>query len=253
VGNIRVLKDIIGRPFWSRQHGAYITIITAWIIAVIGSENWNFLQPVILLFLLAGLNFSELFAEKFKRKTPLPVSKKYWLNIYLIITIITGLFILVYHPLMKYFIFVGLSAVILYSLLSFRRMQKSIISELVLFALFSVFGLLAYLPSRQIEWNQVFTLFIFMFIYFSISIFTVKVRLNKINRYAPLIYVFCTVLFLYFISGLSFLFYAISFLLLAKGLFASVFYELYRKLDIKTIGIFESISHVLLILIFIFR
>src|SRR5436189_2743487 len=86
------------KPYWSKQHGAYITLFTSWLIAIIASGRFLPLQIIILLFILSGLNFSELFSEKFRRKSPLPSKKSFWFLIYALISISTGTIILFNHP-----------------------------------------------------------------------------------------------------------------------------------------------------------
>jgi hypothetical protein len=39
------------RPVWSKQHGAYITLVTAWLIALLLSRSLSPLQPLVLLLL----------------------------------------------------------------------------------------------------------------------------------------------------------------------------------------------------------
>jgi hypothetical protein len=77
-------------PYWSRQHGAYITLISAWFITCI-ITGFSELQLVAVAFLLSGLNLVELLSEKFYRKSIMPARKIFWLSAYLFITVVTGI------------------------------------------------------------------------------------------------------------------------------------------------------------------
>ena len=84
-------------PYWSKQHGAYITLISAWFIACI-ITGFGELQLVAVAFLSSGLNLVELLSEKFYRKSVMTFRKKFWLTTYMLIVFVTGIILLLYSP-----------------------------------------------------------------------------------------------------------------------------------------------------------
>jgi len=238
----------IFRPWWSRQHGAYITLITAWLASAIASNHFHWLQVPILVMLLSGFNFSELAAESFKRKTPLPDNKKFWMLVYLAFLIATGSVTLWFHPFLKFFVPVFGVGLVLFTLLSLRRMQKTTFFEMIIFALFSLAGLMAYLPSNTLESPTMTRLFLYLWLYFCVSVFTVKVRLKKLPAYASFFYGVISIILL-LLFGRGTIAIIISVLIGVKAFPIALYPEKYDDLKIQTVGIMESFSHLAFILI----
>ncbi len=235
--------------YWSKQHGAYITLITAWLAAVLASHRIYWLQLGILILLLSGFNFSELIAEKYKRKSPLPKDKAAWMLIYFALALITASLILIVHPFLKYFLPFFLAGSVAFAVLSYKRMQKSPAAELLVFALFSLAGLLAYLPAEDPSSEMFITLFISMVVYFGVSIFMVKVRLHKLPLYSVYLYIVFASMLLLGVTGATKLSLALIVLLIIKSLPVTAFYKWYESLKIKTIGMMETASHVVFVVL----
>lgn len=244
-------KKVKWKPYWSKQHGAYITLITSWIVAVIAGNRFTWLQAIILIFILCGLNFSELIAEKFKRATPLPGYKSLWLRIYAVLIIVSGVVIIFYHPNILYYLPVFGAGLVLFTILSYRRMQKSIISEWIIFAMFAIAGLVAYLPAITADKKIMLELWSLMSVYFGVTIFTVKARLKKTGVYAALIYAVLSSILLISLFGTGSIVILTSTLTILKSLQVIIFRSAYARLQLKTIGIIESLFHIVFISFFI--
>lgn len=74
-------------PVWSHQHGAYISLITSWLIGTLLSTSLYWIHAVTLLFLLAGLNFGELVQEYLKKRLDTGLRKKVWTMVYGFLTL----------------------------------------------------------------------------------------------------------------------------------------------------------------------
>jgi hypothetical protein len=240
------------KPYWSKQHGAYITLFTSWLIAIIASGRFLPLQIIILLFILSGLNFSELFSEKFKRKSSLPSRKLFWLYLYAFVTFITGIIIVLNHSGIINSLPVFGFGLALFSFLSYKRFQKSILSEWIIFAIFSIAGMIAYIPQDDIEQKVYFEILFLMSAYFGITIFTIKARLKKVVNIYSLIYALLTTVSLVLMFGWNLLVVLVSNLIILKSLQVILFKSQYEKLKLQTIGIIETTFYLIFILIFIF-
>ena len=229
-------------PWWSRQHGAYITLLTAWLASAIAGQRLHWLHVPILIMLLSGFNFSELAAEGFRRKSPLPQNKKFWMLVYLIFLVASGLITFWFHPLLKFFIPFFSVGLLLFTLLSLRRMQKSTLFEIIIFGLFALAGLLAFLPGGEPDTPKMTRLFLAMWLYFCVSIFTVKVRLKKLPPYSSFAYGLISILLLYLVEMRT-IAILLSLLMAVKAFPIALFPEKYERLKIGTIGIMESVSH----------
>lgn len=237
--------------YWSKQHGAYITLIICWMIGLFLSPAYSLLQPVVLIFLLSGFNLIELVLEKYKRKTPLPHGRKIWLLIYTFITILFGFFTLLKVPLLRYLLPVFVCSGLIFILLALKRKQKSVFAEWLTFAVFSLFGILAYSPGKIPDLSWILRLTLLMSLYFGLSIFLVKFWLGKLMSYGGLIYVISAVLFMFFFYSESRIIYAVGILLFLKSLIPIVAGPWYKNLPIKRIGMLEAMFHLIFLLILV--
>ncbi len=238
-------------PVWSRQHGAYITLITCWVLNVILSNSFSLIQIWVILFLLAGFNFVELWAEKNKRKSPMPGRKMNWLYIYLLISMSTGVFILFKVALFLYTIpfFIGFGALFIF--LVSRRMEKSFVAEWMIFAVFSLASCLAYNPQNEISWMKIASNVFLCSLYFGTSICTVKYRMLKMNITKGLIYVICSILILSFFYQNLWVILPIGIFMLIKGLVPVMIKEDFMAWPIPKIGKMEAVYHVLYVILII--
>lgn len=237
--------------YWSKQHGAYITLIICWMIGLFLSPAYSLLQPVVLIFLLSGFNLIELVLEKYKRKTPLPHGRKIWLLIYTFITILFGFFTLLKVPLLRYLLPVFVCSGLIFILLALKRKQKSVFAEWLTFAVFSLSGILAYSPGKIPDLSWILRLTLLMSLYFGLSIFLVKFWLGKLMSYGGLIYVISAILFMFFFYSESRIIYAVGILMFLKSLIPIVAGPWYKNLPIKRIGMLEAMFHLIFLLILV--
>ena len=237
--------------YWSKQHGAYITLIICWMIGVLLSPAFSWIQPVVLVFLLSGFNLVELVLEKYKRKTPLPYGRKIWLLLYTISTILFGFLTLLKVPLLWYLLPVFVCSGLIFILLALKRKQKSVFAEWLTFAVFSLSGILAYSPGKIPDLSWILRLTLLMSLYFGLSIFLVKFWLGKLMSYGGLIYVISAVLFMFFFYGERRIVYEVGALMLLKSLIPILAGQLYRNLPIKRIGMLEAMFHLVFLIILV--
>jgi hypothetical protein len=240
------------KPYWSKQHGAYLTLITCWLIAVLLSRHFFeniFFQVSVLVLLLSGLNLGELLIEKLNRKSPLPRQKRGWLIIYSFLTLGSAVIVFAANPTWRFLLPLLTAGGTIFILLSLKRKQKSVVAEWITFALFSLAGLLAYKPSVPLNLEVIANLAFLMAVYFGLSIFTVKARLGKIPAYAALIYAVAAAILLIIYYGLTSLAISICLLLLLKALPVAVLSEWYGRLKIKYVGMMEMGFHLVFVFI----
>jgi hypothetical protein len=230
--------------YWSKQHGAYITLISAWVIAVI-THGFNPSQILVILFLLSGLNVTELLGEKIKRKTALPRTKHSWLIIYGIITSVLCLILLLQLKISFTIAAALLTGCILYVALSKLRLQKTMLMELITFFLFSLAG---FIGCTNIQWSSAFPLIILMTIYFGSSVFTVKERFGKIGRKPVVLFVLISIIIILGMFNRSAFALISSGLLILKTAGSWGFRTFFHRLPIKTIGMIELGFQVLFVI-----
>lgn len=225
-------------PVWSRQHGAYITLITGWLIATLLSEVITWTHAVVIVFLLAGLNLGELVQEYLKKKFAVSLRKKFWIILYGFMITAAG-FNLLKEAITFSLVFPVLVIVgFVYLYLSLRSEHKHIFSELLAFAGIALAGLIAYNPD-QVPGLEFLKLWTLLFCYFGTSVFMVKARFDKVSfTEIALYFIFCTVLTVFFVkvSAASLL---ILTLIMIKVLIVVFAGSRYKELRITTIGFLE--------------
>ncbi len=240
------------RPYWSRQHGAYLTMIVSWLIAVMLSHYYSWMQLIILIFILSALNFMELSIEGISRKTSLPSRKKLWLAIYSLISFSLAVLLLLKLNSILYVLPVLLVFSLVFIVLTLQKKQKSALAEWLSFATFSLAGLLAFNPKQDPQAGEYLVLGIIMSAYFGLSIFLVKARLLKLPLYSPLLYTAIVIIVLILWLRLDAFTFMLSALLIVKALQPLVLNSWYGKLKIKWIGLIEMAYHLVFLLLLLY-
>lgn len=236
-------------PYWSKQHGAYINLMISWVIALVLSEQFHWLQPLLLIFSLVALNLVELMTEAIGRKSPLPERKRFWLVTYFVLACFLSIVLLIYLKLLVYSLPVFLIFGIVFVWLSLMKKQKSVFAEWVTFAFLAFAGLLSFNPDKTPDIATLLIVGLLMSAYFGQSIFLVKSRLKKIASNYTLLYTVPVIIFTLIFLGVDWFTVLFSFLLLIKALQVLIFGSWYNKLKIKWVGMLELGSHLIFVLL----
>lgn len=236
------------KPVWSRQHGAYIALLTSWLIATIVSRDITVLHGVVLITILSGFNGIEILQEFLKRRTTLPPRKRLWAGLYGVTGGAGSLYLLHVSPKALWIMPILALAGVIFVWLSVRRRHKNVPAEWLAFSNLVLAGLLAHEPSRSpngemMEWWLVLSS------YFGVSIFVVKVRFDRVSGFEILSYGLMTMVAILFTvtwrAGIPFLLVLIA----ARLLSVLVASEWYRQRSIRFIGFMELGYCLVLVLI----
>lgn len=225
-------------PVWSHQHGAYITLITGWLVGTLLSETVSRIHGAVFIFLMAGLNFGELVQEYLKKKLSVSLRKQAWIILYGFLTM-ASCFYLLQNSISFNFIFPVLVALgVVYIYLSLKREHKHIFSELLAFAAIALGGLMAFEPQYMpgIEFLE---LWVLLTCYFGTSVFLVKARFDKVTWKETFLYFIVCVILTAAIMKISVIFFSILFLIAFKLLTVLLAESWYKNLRITTIGFME--------------
>jgi hypothetical protein len=240
------------KPVWSRQHGAYITLIISWLTGTLLSSSLYAIHFVILVMLLAGFNFTEFMQDRFLRNSPPPPRKKFWTWIYLILAVTSGICVLINVSGFKYLLPIIVLAGLLFLLLTKLRLHKSIIIEFLTFAVLSISGLISFNPHDISSFKSLFPLWILMFLYFSSTIFLVKIRFERVKPLLVIIYFIISSAILYFVWGNVLIIWLTMLLMLLRLLPVIAFQGKYKGLKITRIGFIETGFQILFIICIIY-
>jgi hypothetical protein len=249
--SFRVANSTLHKPVWSKQHGAYITLLSSWAIGTLLSDYRSWLQPVILVVLLSGFNGVEILVDTLKRKTPQTKRKTLWMSIYAGISVV-GATVLFYHsPPFRYLLPVLVPGGLVFVLIAWIRLHKTIAAELLTFALFSAAGLLALNPETIPAVTRILKLTVFLTSYFGLSVFLVKYRIQHITSIPVVLYTLAAVSVLFSIAGISAPAVSVSLFIAIKTALLLIASTWYRSLPIKTIGYTEMVWQGLFIVIIV--
>ncbi len=246
----RAGSDLFWTPVWSQQHGAYISLITSWLVGVVASDERSWSQAFIITFLLAAFQWTELLQEAMKKRFRIVPRKKLWLVLYAAAALGTAVWLFreTKNFALLFPCIVGVGAIFL--LLSLRRQHKGIVAELLAFSALAFGGLLAYNPLSH-PGRDVVELWILLSAYFGVSVFTVKVRFEKVGLWPLVGYLAAAVatvsMTVDWHNGLPFLFA----LMVARLVPALAAGDWYRSLKIRTIGFMELGYCLVLVMIFV--
>jgi hypothetical protein len=227
------------KPVWSRQHGAYITLITSWLIGTLLSEHIYAIHFVILLMLLSGFNFTEFMQDRFLRNSPPSQRKKIWTWTYFSLAVLSGVCVLINVTEFKFILPFFIAAGLIFLLLTKLRLHKNIFSEFLTFAVLSLGGLIAFNPHYQTQIIFMLKLWMLMFFYFSSTIFLVKIRFNRIDIIEVITYLLVSSAVLFYLWGNTLIVWLTAGLIAVRILPLVFVQDWFRKLRITAIGIIE--------------
>jgi len=239
------------KPVWSKQHGAYVTLITSWLIGTLLSASFSLLHFAVLLLLLSGFNGVELLTDSIKRRSPQSHRRLLWTGIYGIAAIAMTYVMWLNSPFFKAMLPVFAAGGMLFMYLSMKRLQKTIPAELLTFTLFSAAGLLAYKPVHPPDTGFIFNLWIMSSAYFCLSVFHVKYRIKEITAKPLVVYMIAAMAIVLFAGGFSVASLLVSTLIVFKTVPLLASPEAYRALQIKHIGYLEMGMQGILVLILV--
>jgi hypothetical protein len=239
------------KPVWSKQHGAYVTLITSWLIGTLLSHSLSILHIAVLILLLSGFNATEILIDSLKRRSLQSQRKLFWMGIYGIVSIASTYVLWSNSPFFPSMLPVFVIGGVLFTILSVKRLQKTIPAELLSFILFSAAGLLAYNPTLTPDTNFIITLWILLSAYFCLSVFHVKYRIKEVTAKPLFVYIIIAMTTVLLAGGFSIASLLVSTLIIFKTVPLLASPEAYRALPIKHIGYIEMVMQGMFIIIIV--
>jgi len=239
------------KPVWSKQHGAYISLITFWIIAVIISGGPEIFHLAALVLLLAGFNATELTINSIKRKSPVPLKHKLWLGLYPAIALLAGAIVGSRQQWLIYAIPIFAAAGVVMLLLTLKRNHKGASVEIATFALLSAAAFLSVIPGGQVFTPVALFAWGLLLAYSGMTVYFVKFTLKKTGPLPAILFFLISGAVLLHLCMLPALTLAVLVLMLVK-LVAIVFLPgKMRQVKVQQLGLLETGFQLLLIGCFI--
>ena len=177
--------------------------------------------------------------------------KKLWFFIYAVVMILSGIYLLFSVPALIYILPFLIVAGAVFILLTKLRKHKNITTEFLTFAAISVSGLIAFDPTDKPHLSAIFPVWLLMYLYFSSSIFIVKIRFGRVDYKEVILYLLVSSAILLLVLHpvqVVWLTIALMFIRLSPLLFIQSWFS---KLKIKVIGFSELGFQILFVVIIV--
>ncbi len=242
------------QPTFSPEHGVYVVLICSFILGAAAAQNWTWNTS--LAFLSAFLAFQAEYplGVQLKQRKSIKARFLFWGFLYGISALIIAIWLYLQTTNLLWIYLAAVFALVFDFIEIWHKQRKSIINELVIFAAVCLSAPLAYLTILDDFNPLIWGLWLLNTLYFSSTIFTVKLRKPKTNSLKPVIFyqlisiIICVALYCFHWLGLiTVLAYGIA--LIKSSLFIWQ-KEWYLKTDITYIAMMETIT-ALVFLIFV--
>ncbi|MCK6600921.1 MAG: hypothetical protein L6Q77_03780 [Bacteroidetes bacterium] len=234
------------KVYWTRQHGAWITMIVSWAYAASVISPLPVFFWILLPWSLAGINFTELASLAWKSGFSRIKKELVFFVLYGLISV-SGLLFLI-GSLREPWIF-ALIAFGYFTLLAglfALRLQKSLVGE---WLVFSAITLIPFLGSSWIsagKWSVLLIHWLPALLYFCLTPVLLKVRTNELSKWGIIPYLVLATWIL--LSGDSLTGHAAAGFILAKGVWVFLAGDRFRRIKIRTIGWIETLFSALFLL-----
>lgn len=246
------------QPIISPEHGVYVVLLASFAIGVALAGQWNWATTWALICTFFGFQAEHPLVLQIKQRKSWKPRFLFWGGIYGSIALISAAYLYLNQnnallPLLGIYASAGL-ALIVDALAVFRRGQKSIVNEMVTFAAVCLAVPFAYIVTANSFTLTTIGLWALCTLYFSGTIFSVKLRKVKDNealqaafkRFAVYHAIAPLLILMLYLTGWLPLIPALAFtVLLLKALFIAIRLPWYRTVPITRVATLETASSLL--------
>lgn len=243
-------------PTFSPEHGIYIVLLVSFLTGAAAAQNWTIATTLALVCAFCGFQAEHPLVLQIKQRRSFKPRFLVWGAVYSIIALAIAFYLYTIAPILLWIYSIAVIALVIDAVSVFYREQKSFWNELITFAAVCLSAPLAYAATTGTISNTVVGLWVLNSLFFSSTIFTVKLRKPKTSSLIPgLIYHSIALLIIIAIYALGWLSLATA---VAFGLailkFGLILWqkEWYRTAKIEYVAIWETTSAIAFLLIVAF-
>jgi hypothetical protein len=234
------------RPTVSLEHGVYIMLLVSGLIGAAVAQNWNWLTTLALICAYCGFQAEHPLVLQIRQRSSWKPRFLVWGSVYGVIAAAIALFLFFQAPILIWIYLAAIAAVVIDAISVFHREQKSILNEIVTFA--AVCLTIPFVEAATTGTISLTAIVLWMLttLYFSSTIFTVKLRKPKTSSVVPgLVYHAIAILIvvgLWWVAELNLMSVIALGIAVLKFGFAVWQQEWYRSAKIQAIAIIETVS-----------
>lgn len=228
-------------------------LLVSFLIGAAAAQNWTLETILALVCAFCGFQVEHPLVLQIKQRRSLKPRFLIWGGVYAVISGAIALYLYLNHPVVLWIYAGAIAALVIDAFSVLKREQKSVVNELITFAAVCLSTQFAYAATTNIISLSVIALWALNTLFFSSSIFTVKLRKLKTSSLIPAViyHAIATVIIftLYWLGWLS-PFTALGFgVALLKFAFIALNQEWYRSIKIQYVAMLETSTALAFLLI----
>lgn len=232
------------RPTFSPEHGVYVVLLVSFLIGAAAAQNWTIATTLALVCAFCGFQAEHPLILQIKQRRSLKPRFLIWGGVYAVISGAIALYLYLNHPVVLWIYAGAIAALDIDAFSVLKREQKSVFNELITFAAVCLAAPFAYAATTNTISLSVIGLWTLNTLFFSSSIFTVKLRKPKTSSLIPaMVYhaIATSIIFaLYWFNLLSPVTALGLGIALLKFAFIALNQEWYRKVKIQYVAMLET-------------
>ena len=173
------------RPTFSPEHGVYVVLLVSFLIGAAAAQNWTVETTLALVCTFCCFQAEHPLVLQIKQRHSLKPRFLIWCGVYAVISSVIALFLYLNHPLLLWIYAGAIVALVVDAFSVLHREQKSVFNELITFAAVCLSTQFAYAATTNTISLSVMGLWALNTLFFSCSIFTVKLRKPKTSSLIP--------------------------------------------------------------------
>jgi hypothetical protein len=232
------------RPTFSPEHGVYVVLLVSFLSGAALAQDWTLATTLALACAFFGFQAEHPLVLQLKQRRSLKPRFLVWGGVYGAVSLGIGLWLYLSVPVLLWIYGGAIAALVVDAISVYQRQQKSILNEFTTFAAVCLSAPLAYAATTGTLSTVAMGLWVLNTLYFSSTIFTVKLRKPKTN--SPVLgVVYCAIAAL-LVTALYFLGWLPLIAALAFGLaplkfsFAALNLQWYRTAKIQWVAMLET-------------
>lgn len=173
------------RPTFSPEHGVYVVLLVSFLIGAAAAQNWTIATTLALLCAFFGFQAEHPLVLQIKQRRSLKPRFLIWGGVYAVVSGAIALYLYLNHSVLLWIYAGAIAALVVDDFSVLHREKKSVFNELITFAAVCLATEFAYAATTGTISLSVIGLWALNTLFFSSSIFTVKLRKPKTSSLIP--------------------------------------------------------------------
>ena len=232
------------RPTLSHEHGVYVVLLVSFLIGAALAQGWTVATALALVCAFCGFQAEHPIVLQIKQRRSFKPRFLVWGGVYSAVSLAITFWLYLSFPILLWLYLGAVAALVVDMVSVFHREQKSIFNEFITFAAVCLCDPLAYAATTGTISATAMGLWVLNTLYFSSTIFTVKLRKPKTSSIVPgVVYHAISTLIiatLYYFGWLSLITALACGLALLKFGLIALYQKWYRTAKIQWVAMIET-------------